>query len=113
MNTMIRRVLSPLLAMAFLVVLAAPAQAAFISKTEARSYAKKAVRELFYDAGHAATVWGVEPAKTCSRVRPAVVECDFYLYFDLSDVTCEDTIRVIATSSRSYRTSYPYEHDCA
>lgn len=93
-------------------VLAAPASAdaAYISKREARHYVVKTVRDdLYPDMDWAVGYW-VERARSCDRLSRRTVECDYELYGD-EGFTCYDAVRIVA-GQHSYRVRFPYDADC-
>lgn len=83
---------------------------AAITKSEARSYAVKAVKALYMAIDSADDYW-VERAEKCDRIASTLVECEFEMYFSNGGV-CRDTVQIIETSRTRYRVRYPYESDC-
>jgi hypothetical protein len=95
----------------FAAVPATASAGSYISKREARKYAVKEVRRMAARIEWADS-WWVEPAYRCDRLYRHVVECEYDLSDEVEDITCESTVRIIATSDTTYRTRFPYEPDC-
>src|SRR4051794_22365128 len=92
---------------ALLAVSASPADAAgYLSKGQARAKTTSVVRSMYLDLDFATSYW-VEPASRCSRRGYSVVQCDWELYDDTSDIACPGKTRVRRTNSNFLRITFP------
>ena len=100
-------------------LLAAPAQAApYLSKSQARYEANKALQQLAWSSD-AADYW-VERASGCTRRSYSVVLCDGWIdysspspYYGKSySSQCHEVIRVKKLSSGFPWATFPYQPDC-